>query len=123
MNTTDPVLLPHATSAPEGDAIARWRLRLHAVDEPLLLSRILQKITVPEIELRSAHYEIDGPSGIARIELTLFSPPGPGPAGRRPAAKDHWRAIRGHDAAGGNWRGGLPPRMTTFGLVGQQRLG
>ena len=75
MNAPDLPLLPNFPDVSEGDAPDRWRLQILAVGEPLLLSRVLQRITVPEIELRSAHYEIDGPSGIARIELTLFARP------------------------------------------------
>ena len=74
MNAPD-LLLSNFPDVFVGDTTDRWRMHILAVGEPLLLSRVLQRITVPEIDLRGAHYEIDGPSGNARIELTLFARP------------------------------------------------
>lgn len=57
----------HATT-PESPL---WRLQIDAEPEPLLLSRILQKLAVPEIELRTAHYEAGTQGRGARAELTF----------------------------------------------------
>ena len=75
MNTSAPVLRPDIPAAPEGDAPGRWRLLILAAGEPLLLSRILQKLTVPEIELRAARYDCGPPDADARVELTLLTRP------------------------------------------------
>lgn len=55
-----PVYLPHPA--------ARWRLTVHADGrDPLVLARVLQKTTMPEIALETAVYSRDP----ARLELTV----------------------------------------------------
>lgn len=46
-----------------------WRLEITAASEPLLLARVLQKLAVPEIELRAVDYEAGAASGEARAIL------------------------------------------------------
>lgn len=48
-----------------------WRVTVRAEDEPLLLARILQKFTIPEIAVRAARYEAGPPGGDACVELQV----------------------------------------------------
>ena len=75
MNPSAPDLLLNTPAAPVGAASEAWRLFILAVDEPLLLSRVLQKIIVPEIGLRAARYEAGAAETDVRVELTLVGRP------------------------------------------------
>lgn len=71
MTIMHPPVPSHPALAVTGDETAAWRLVITGESEPLLLARILQKLTVPEIELHSAHYE----AGEARVGLTFTARP------------------------------------------------
>ncbi|HEX7631693.1 MAG TPA: hypothetical protein VF388_06150 [Lacunisphaera sp.] len=62
---------PSAVSA----SVDVWCVTVRAEDEPLLLARILQKFTIPEIAVQTAHYEAVRPSGDARVELQIRAQP------------------------------------------------
>jgi hypothetical protein len=73
MKTSASILTPH--DHPVATEAASWHLHIVAMDEPLLLARVLQKLAVPEIGLRAVHFETGGPGGEARVALTFAAHP------------------------------------------------
>ena len=61
------------TVAPEPVA-AYWHMQLAAAQEPLLLSRVLQKLAVPEIELLAVRLET-GAGADAQLDLEFAASP------------------------------------------------
>jgi acetolactate synthase regulatory subunit len=74
MNTSDQSPIVFAVPVPE-PAASCWRLQVAAVPEPLLLARVLQKFSVPEIELHAVCYAAFISADLARVELTFAARP------------------------------------------------
>lgn len=71
-------LIPPVESNPSAASASAnaWRVTVRAENEPLLLARILQKFTIPEIEVRAARYEAGPPGGGAHVELQITAQAG-----------------------------------------------
>lgn len=53
----------------ESDVVASWRLSVTGRTEPLFFARLLAKLAVPAVELRTAHYERLGDESRAQFEV------------------------------------------------------
>lgn len=70
MNTSAPSPTPVAPAP----VASYWRLQLTATPEPLLLSRVLQKFSMPEIEVLAVRFET-GAGTDSQLELEFAARP------------------------------------------------
>lgn len=74
MKTMPPSVQQNSHPAVAGDATACWRLIVVAgPEDSLVLARALQKLAVPEIELRRVQFETGGFGDPTRLELTFHA--------------------------------------------------
>lgn len=69
-------LIAQVRTVHEPDAAALWDLSILARFEPRLLSRILTKLAVPDIEVRTVHYTADLRMDLARCNLCVATTSG-----------------------------------------------